>query len=206
MAYTYPVDIKGVKFLYRGPSRREMVQIKSMSAGNLFEYFENLIKVCLLEPPTSFSDKEGYINLDALPFTPGDIAFLARSIEDASGFLNTDLTRYLAQKASKYSDSDEGRLDALSLLVMPGLSPDHLWNMDPPDVFRVYAIAHVLAPTMNVDERILLDPESFTKEQKEVERKLRQRKAHLESQGLLPSSMQSDRTHLEEKSYDVYNK
>jgi hypothetical protein len=171
MAQCYNLDLHGTTFTYRGPSRNELKYAETSANGNIFVYYENLINTCVISPQVTFGPSSSGLNLDDLPFLPGDVSLLARSIEYASGFRGIEFTAYLRDQAAEYIESDEGKLDTLSVIAMPGLNPISLYDLDPPILFRLYAMARTIAPIMGVDERIVLSPEEWLKEQQVAEKK-----------------------------------
>lgn len=175
MAEVYSTQIKGITFKYRGPSRSELRHYETFSNGNQYEFQERIIVSCVLDPIVTFDEttKEEKVNLSISPFNLGDISLLAKTIIYNTGYHDPDMFRQHLTWANEYASSEEGRLDALSLASIPGLNPLELWNMEPSDMYKVYALAGLIAPSIGINTDVFLNPEKFTEEISKAERQQR---------------------------------
>lgn len=165
---TYTLTLHDTVFVYRGASRNELSAAQTISGGNVFIYFEELIGRCLISPPVCFTEEMilDVVNLNSLPFLPGDIAYIARSIENASGFSNSDSSIAMANIANKYHESTNGKWDILAIVSGAANSIEQLLDMDPLVLYKTYAAAKTIAAIKGFDDRILFAPEELSKEAK----------------------------------------
>lgn len=161
---------------YRGPSRSEIMVSQSLARGDMYTYYEELIKKCTISPVIVFDtetikeNEDGFLIADL--FRAGEIYFLGIEIEKCSGLADPNHQKRLNALADEYIVSDTGKLDCLAFAVLPGLNPLELFEAPPEVLYKVWKIAETLAAANGVDSRIFLDPESYMKDMKKQEQEI----------------------------------
>jgi hypothetical protein len=193
--------LKGHLFRFRAPSRAELRRLKNFAGRNHYEFQEQLLTHCVVDPPLCFDDTQpalgpgGEVNLARLPFLLGDIKQLSEAILRATGMYDGPELTELVQQASDYVQTEEGRLDMLTLITIPGQSYNQLQELEPEDQFKVWAAAQSLAPVLGIDSRMVLDPESWEAEQHKKLEAQRRKNLHAQAQARLNTGRRGAQAH-----------
>jgi hypothetical protein len=165
----YSSVIEGIEIKYRCPSRSELGHLSTYAKRDTWEYYEGLVKLCVIYPKIKFEEDEVaedsviYVTPTS-SYTPGFIMSLARDIIDKTGFYNKEHLDKHLKKAEMYVTSVNGSYDALCLAVLPGMTPKLLWALEPDELYKTYMLAYRIAPAIGIDPRIFTDIEAYQKD------------------------------------------
>jgi hypothetical protein len=192
MVYTTTIDNLTIKF--KCPSRALLTDLASYSENKVYEYYEELIKSCVLFPTIVFSDvvgkEEGVIYITPSSNTmPGFIVNLGKEIIKKTGFFDKSELDIQLKKAELYIESPNGSYDALCLAVIPGLKPTDLWEMEPHELYRTYMLAYKIAPAIGIDPRMFTDISSYNKTQEDIRTQQKLAQGQQEANARVTASM-----------------
>lgn len=157
--------IKDVTFKFRCPSKSEYETLTSLSGKNQYELYERIITACVIEPRITFdsTERENVVSLVNPPFILGDIEYIYSRILYKGGYTSEGLKECI-QNATEYLVSSPGKYDTLSLVTIPGLSPQQLWDLEPDKLYKVYLMAEILAPVLGIPSKAIIHPEEYEKD------------------------------------------